>query len=204
MAGSGSRRALGTPTENASKGSNDLDKAGLSRARPRPPPLYCGRDHACRTGLQGAGTKVHADPPQVLQALLSSHRPLGAYEVIDKLAKSMPRPAPITVYRALDFLMTNSLVHRIESRNAYLACAHDHDQASLVAFLICERCGSVGEIPAASRRARLDGCGTRLRLCAKTLRRRNHRHLRPLPAGGLTHDPEKCAAVFRKDHAQKQ
>src|SRR4029077_9033232 len=57
---------------------------------------------------------------QVLQALLSSHRTLGAYEVIDELAKSMPRPAPITVYRALDFLMENGLVHRIESRNAYL------------------------------------------------------------------------------------
>src|SRR5438105_15890371 len=63
---------------------------------------------------------------RVLQALASSHRPLGAYEVIDELAKSMPRPAPITVYRALDFLMENGLVHRIESRNAYLACAHDH------------------------------------------------------------------------------
>ncbi len=87
---------------------------------------------------------------QVLQALLSSHRPLGAYEIIDELARSMPRPAPITVYRALEFLMANGLVHRIESRNAYLACAHDHDAASLVAFLICERCGSVGEIPAAS------------------------------------------------------
>src|SRR5436309_9707314 len=86
---------------------------------------------------------------QVLQALLSSHRPLGAYEVIDELAKSMPRPAPSTVYRALDFLMENGLVHRIESRNAYLACAHDHDAAAMVAFLICERCGSVGEIPAA-------------------------------------------------------
>lgn len=85
---------------------------------------------------------------QVLQALLSSHRPVGAYEVIDDLAKSMPRPAPITVYRALDFLIENGLVHRIESRNAYLACAHDHDAGSMVAFLICERCGSVGEIPA--------------------------------------------------------
>ena len=80
---------------------------------------------------------------------MSSHRPLGAYEVIDELAKSMPRPAPITVYRALDFLMENGLVHRIESRNAFLACAHDHDAAAMVAFLICERCGSVGEIPAA-------------------------------------------------------
>ncbi|MCK1738504.1 transcriptional repressor [Bradyrhizobium sp. 138] len=88
---------------------------------------------------------------QVLQALLSSHRPLGAYEVIDELAKSMSRPAPITIYRALDFLMANGLVHRIESRNAYLACAaHDHDATSAVAFLICERCGLVGEIPSAS------------------------------------------------------
>jgi Fur family zinc uptake transcriptional regulator len=85
----------------------------------------------------------------VLEALLSSHRPLGAYEVIDELAKSMPRPAPITVYRALDFLMENGLVHRIESRNAFLACAHDHDETSAVAFLICDHCGSVGEIPAA-------------------------------------------------------
>ena len=47
----------------------------------------------------------------VLEALLSSHRPLGAYEVIDELAKSMPRPAPITVYRALDFLMENCLLY---------------------------------------------------------------------------------------------
>jgi Fur family zinc uptake transcriptional regulator len=87
---------------------------------------------------------------QVLQALLSSHRPLGAYEVIDELAKSMQRPAPITVYRALEFLMENGLVHRIESRNAYLACGHDHETAAMVAFLICDACGSVGEIPAAT------------------------------------------------------
>src|SRR6476659_7683205 len=86
---------------------------------------------------------------QVLQALLSSHRPLGAYEVIDELARSMPRPAPITVYRALDFLMENGLVHRIESRHAWLACADDHDETAMVAFLVCELCGSVGEIPAA-------------------------------------------------------
>ena len=60
---------------------------------------------------------------QVLQALLSSHRPLGAYEIIEQMAAQMARPAPITVYRALEFLMQNGLVHRIESRNAFLACA---------------------------------------------------------------------------------
>src|ERR1700719_1094397 len=93
---------------------------------------------------------------QVLEALLSNHRPLGAYEVIDELAKSMSRPAPITVYRALDFLMENGLVHRIESRNAFLACAQDHDATAMVAFLICERCGLVGEIPAAPVAQSLD------------------------------------------------
>jgi Fur family zinc uptake transcriptional regulator len=107
------------------------------------------RDRLRRTGLPAEGEKFTPIRRQVLQALLSSHRPLGAYEVIDELAKSMPRPAPITVYRALDFLMENGLVHRIESRNAFLACAHDHDETSMVAFLICDHCGSVGEIPAA-------------------------------------------------------
>lgn len=95
----------------------------------------------------GRGQKFTPIRRQVLAALLSSHKPLGAYEVIEELAKDMPKPAPITVYRALDFLMENGLVHRIESRNAFLACAHNHDETAVVAFLICEICGSAGEIP---------------------------------------------------------
>ena len=83
---------------------------------------------------------------QVLQALLASHKPLGAYDIIDRLAHKS-RPAPITIYRALDFLRENGLVHRIESRNAYVACVHDHDGEDLVVFLICESCGAVGEAP---------------------------------------------------------
>lgn len=102
------------------------------------------------------GQRFTAIRRQVLGALLASHRPLGAYEIIDVLAKTTAvRPAPITIYRALDFLTTNGLVHRIESRNAFLACAHDHDASSIVAFLICERCGAVGEIPAAAMAERL-------------------------------------------------
>jgi Fur family zinc uptake transcriptional regulator len=104
--------------------------------------------HHAERVCDGRAQKFTPIRRQVLGALLSSHRPLGAYEVIDELAKSMPRPAPITVYRALDFLMENGLVHRIESRNAFLACAHDHDATAMVAFLICECCGSVGEVPA--------------------------------------------------------
>jgi len=83
---------------------------------------------------------------QVLQALLASHKPLGAYEIIERLGQNN-RPAPITIYRALDFLRDNGLVHRIESRNAYVACVHNHGSDDLVIFLICEGCGAVGEAP---------------------------------------------------------
>lgn len=86
---------------------------------------------------------------QVLEALLASHQPLGAYEIIERLAHT-GRPAPITIYRALDFLRDNGLVHRIESRNAFVACVHNHARGDLIVFLICERCGAVGEAPAAS------------------------------------------------------
>jgi len=86
----------------------------------------------------------------VLEALLSSHQPLGAYELIDKLAARGARPAPITIYRALDFLREQGLVHRIESRNAFIACVHNHDSSDPVVFLICEKCGAVGEAAAAA------------------------------------------------------
>ena len=87
---------------------------------------------------------------RVLETLAASHKPLGAYEIMDEVARSGPRPAPITVYRALDFLRLNGLVHRIESRNAFVACGRNHGTDALVAFLICERCGAVGEAPAAA------------------------------------------------------
>jgi Fur family zinc uptake transcriptional regulator len=82
---------------------------------------------------------------RVLEALLTSHRPLGAYEIIERTGVAGSRPAPITIYRALDFLRENGLVHRIESRNAFIACVNNHGMGDLVVFLICERCGAVGE-----------------------------------------------------------
>jgi Fur family zinc uptake transcriptional regulator len=87
---------------------------------------------------------------QVLEALLSGHKPLGAYEIMDRLAEAGPRPAPITVYRALDFLLENGLVHRIASRNAFIACIRNHASSESVVFLICDRCGMVGEAPSAA------------------------------------------------------
>jgi Fur family zinc uptake transcriptional regulator len=82
---------------------------------------------------------------QVLEKLAASHRPLGAYEIIELVGTEGARPAPITIYRALDFLRDNGLIHRIESRNAFLACINNHASGAPVVFLICEHCGAVGE-----------------------------------------------------------
>ena len=82
---------------------------------------------------------------KVLEALSHSHKPLGAYEIIEQVAVQGPRPAPITIYRALEFLTAQGLVHRIESRNAFLACISNHADGAPVVFLICEHCGAVGE-----------------------------------------------------------
>lgn len=87
---------------------------------------------------------------RVLEALLASHHPLGAYELIDRLAQRGERPAPITIYRALDFLREQGLAHRIESRNSFIACVHNHDSSDPVVFLICEKCGAVGEAASAA------------------------------------------------------
>ena len=179
--------AFGIGRRNATPSRHDADQTDFSRARPRSRPLHRGRDACMPSGSARRGRRnSRRSGARCCRRLLSSHRPLGAYEVIDELAKSMPRPAPITVYRALDFLMENGLVHRIESRNAFLACAHDHDATAMVAFLICEHCGSVGEIPAAPGGAKPQRRGARQWLCAKTVGGRNHRHLRALPAGRIT------------------
>ena len=91
----------------------------------------------------------------VLAAVLVSHRPLGAYEIMERLAPRGPQPAPITVYRALEFLRENGLVHRIESRNAFVACVHAHGASDIVVFLLCESCGTVGEASSAEVAAKL-------------------------------------------------
>jgi Fur family zinc uptake transcriptional regulator len=86
----------------------------------------------------------------VLSVLYGTHRPLGAYDIADALGeKGHRRLAPITVYRALEFLMAEGLAHRLASRNAFVACPHRHGPQDLVAFLICDACGGVDEMSSA-------------------------------------------------------
>jgi Fur family transcriptional regulator, zinc uptake regulator len=82
----------------------------------------------------------------VLGALYDTHKPVGAYEIIDILGPQEGKTlAPITIYRALDFLIAQGFVHRLASRNAFIACPHGHGPEDLVAFLICDACGGVDE-----------------------------------------------------------
>ena len=81
----------------------------------------------------------------VFEALSGAAQPMSAYVILDRLRDAGLR-APLQVYRALDKLIETGLVHRLESLNAFVACAHKHchdDCAS--AFAICEKCGSVTE-----------------------------------------------------------
>lgn len=82
---------------------------------------------------------------RVLEIIAASHTAVGAYEIIDRLGQQQPRPAPISVYRALDFLIAQRLVHRLASRNAYIACTTPRSPHG-AQFLICGRCGTIGEV----------------------------------------------------------
>ena len=110
----------------------------------------CARDVIARAERLCAarGARLTDMRRRVLEALAADHAPAGAYDVIERLARhGERRPAPISVYRALDFLLAHGLAHRIESRNAFVACSHEHGPvgADPVAFLICESCGIVRE-----------------------------------------------------------
>ena len=82
---------------------------------------------------------------RVLELVWGSHEPVKAYDILDKLRDENFSSAPPTVYRALDFLQAEGLVHKIESLNAYVGCASP-EQRHISQFLICHQCGSVAEI----------------------------------------------------------
>lgn len=98
-------------------------------------------DELCRE----RGVRLTQQRKVVLQLLCAAEKPLSAYELLDRLRTDIKNPAPPTVYRALDFLLEQGLVHKLESLSAYIGCTHpDHPHASQ--FLICSDCGEVEEV----------------------------------------------------------
>ena len=115
-------------------------------------------DHAAQL-CTSQGGRMTAQRRDVLGLILSSNAPVGAYDLLEQLRISDRRPAPPTVYRALDFLLEHGLIHRIERLSAFVPCthllheahdSHTHDTAEpclhTAQFLICRGCGGVTEI----------------------------------------------------------
>jgi Fur family zinc uptake transcriptional regulator len=89
---------------------------------------------------------VGANDQQVYRALHSAGTSMTAYEVLDAV-RLHGISAPQTVYRALNRLVEEGLVHRLESINAYVVCTHPHHQHASAVFAICRGCGAIVELP---------------------------------------------------------
>jgi Fur family zinc uptake transcriptional regulator len=82
---------------------------------------------------------------RVLELVWRSHQPQKAYDLLALLRDENQRAAPPTVYRALEFLHDEGLIHRIESLNAFVGCG-DPTRQHGGQFLICRHCGAVAEL----------------------------------------------------------
>jgi len=87
---------------------------------------------------------------RVLEEIASSHKAVGAYDLIESIATKGVRLAPISVYRALEALAGVGAIHRIESRNAFFACHADHRGDEPRVILVCEDCLMVAEVASAA------------------------------------------------------
>jgi Fur family zinc uptake transcriptional regulator len=90
---------------------------------------------------------------QVLGMILEASAPTGAYDLLDRLRQTRRGAAPPTVYRTLDFLMEQGLIHRVERLSAFVGCvagcmvdADGESHAHAAQFLICRNCGRVVEM----------------------------------------------------------
>ena len=91
------------------------------------------------------GARLTPVRQRVLEIIWQSHRPLGAYAILEVLSGEGHSPAPPTVYRALEFLLTHGLVHRLSSLNAFIGCTRPgHPGAGQ--FLLCTACGTAAEL----------------------------------------------------------
>jgi len=107
-----------------------------------------------------SGAFPDLDRRRVLELVWTSHEPVGAYDLLSKLGDDGRKAAPPTVYRALDFLLDQGLVHRIESLNAFIGCPSPKAVHS-GQFLLCTGCGTAAEIVDPGIQAALAGAAAK-------------------------------------------
>lgn len=84
---------------------------------------------------------------KVLELIWESHQAAKAYDLLERIKPLQFSAKPATVYRALDFLIEQGLIHRVESLNAFIGCVCSERQHDLL-LLICKHCGQIEERPA--------------------------------------------------------
>jgi Fur family zinc uptake transcriptional regulator len=100
---------------------------------------------AAEASCKRRGNRLTPTRRRVLELVWASHEPVKAYDVLDILRGERSSAAPPTVYRALEFLLDEGLVHKIESLNSYVGCGKPGHLDS-GQFLICGDCGEVAEL----------------------------------------------------------
>lgn len=85
---------------------------------------------------------------RVLELIWDGHKAVKAYDLLERIKPSEYAAKPATVYRALEFLMEQGLIHRVESLNAFVGCVCSERQHEQL-LLICQRCEEVEERSAA-------------------------------------------------------
>lgn len=98
---------------------------------------------AAESYCQAEGLRFTAVRRRVLELVWDSHTPSKAYDILERLDKGADSKPP-TVYRALNFLQSNGLVHKLNSLNAYIGCHHPNQHEDCY-FLICDHCQQVTE-----------------------------------------------------------
>lgn len=136
----------------------------------QPPAAFAPHDHGHCSGdvlaraeelARQRGLRLTPVRRRALEILLESHRAMGAYEVLQRLARDGYGNQPPVAYRALEFLEMNGLVHRIRRLNAFAACMTP-GEAHSPAFFICRACQAVAEAPGAPVRAAIEGAAEAL------------------------------------------
>ncbi|MGY0611914.1 MULTISPECIES: transcriptional repressor [unclassified Luteimonas] len=111
-------------------------------------------ERACRErGLRLTPIRAH-----VLGLIAETGQPIKAYDLLDRVREGNGPGAagPPTVYRALDFLLANGFIHKLQSVNAFVACHHPSTAQHSVPFLICDSCHSAVELEDSKIVAALD------------------------------------------------
>lgn len=91
------------------------------------------------------GVRLTSQRAEVLRLMAEQPGSISAYDLLDQLRVSEPQAKPPTVYRALDFLLEQGFIHRVESNNSYVMCHHFEAPAHTSVMLVCDRCAAVTE-----------------------------------------------------------